>query len=187
MSKLEEILQAEVEAEINGILAEADSRAAKIVSDAESRAAARVAAHQKKIDAEARAATQQARSAAELTVSSARMEAKGEVMDRLRQQVLVALTKISSQPNYGEVLQALAEEAMDVAPGVEAVVVHPQDQEKLRDWAQHHGLDLQTDPDLHLGVRLLSRGGNSVENTLPERLRRAWNALGPEVIGLLWE
>ena len=37
MSKLEEILQAEVEAEINSILAEADSRASEIVSQAESR------------------------------------------------------------------------------------------------------------------------------------------------------
>ena len=88
MSKLEEILQQEAEAEINSILAEADSRAREIVSQAESRAAALLAAHRQRIEAGDRAASQQARSAAELSVSSARMQAKGEVMDLLRQKVL---------------------------------------------------------------------------------------------------
>ncbi len=109
MSNLEEILQAEVEAEINEILAEAEKRATKIVSEAENRAAAKVAAHRKMIDAAARAATQQAQSAAELSVANARLQAKGEVMDLLRQKVLLALEETSSQPGYGEVLQALAD------------------------------------------------------------------------------
>ena len=97
MSKLEEILQQEAEAEINSILAEADSRAREIVSQAESRAAARLAAHRQRIEAKDRAASQQARSASELSVSSARIQAKGEVMDLLRQKVLLALEKTSSQ------------------------------------------------------------------------------------------
>ncbi len=187
MAKLEEILQAEVEAEINQILTEADAKVAKIESEAESRAAAKVAAHRKMIEAEARAATQQAQSAAELSVANARLQAKGEVMDLLRQKVLSALEETASQPGYGEVLQALATDAMGVAAGAEAVVVHPHDKEKLSDWARQQGLDLQTDPELHLGVRIVSRRGTSVENTLPERLRRVWNTLGPGLTGLLWE
>ena len=139
MSKLEEILQAEVEAEINGILAEADSQAAKMVSEAASRAAAKVAAHRKMIDAAARAATQQAQSAAELSVAQARLQAKGEVMDLLRQKVQLALEETASQPGYGEVLQTLAEEALGVAADAVAVVLHPHDQEKLSDWARHTG------------------------------------------------
>jgi V/A-type H+-transporting ATPase subunit E len=187
MSKLEEILQAEVGAEINEILAEADSRAAKIVSETESRAAARIAEHRKKIDAEVRAATHQARSAADLTVANARMQVKGEVMDLLRQKVQNALEAAASQENYGEVLQALAQEALDIAEVPEAVVVHPDDQDKLRDWAERQGLALRTDPKLRLGVRIISQRGTTVENRLPERLQRAWGPLAPQVTELLWE
>jgi V/A-type H+/Na+-transporting ATPase subunit E len=187
MSKLEDILQAEVEAEISKILAEADSQAEKLVREAESRAVAKVAAYRKRIDATARAATQQAQSAAELSVANARLQAKGEVMDRLRQKVRLALEGTASQPGYPAVLQTLAEEAMGVAVGATAVMVHSHDQEKLRDWARQQGLDLQTDSDLSLGVRIVSRDGATVENTLPERLRRVWNTLGPGVTKLLWE
>ncbi|MEJ2672791.1 MAG: V-type ATP synthase subunit E [Deltaproteobacteria bacterium] len=187
MPKLEEILQAEVASEIDGILAEADKQAAALVSEAKSRAAARLAAYQKKLEAEVRTATQQAQSAAELAVSSARMQAKGEVMDLLRQKVLAALEKTSSQPGYGKILQALAEEALSVAGTAEAVIVTPPDREKLEEWAQRQGLELQTDPELRLGVRIVGRGGATVENTLLERLQRVWNTLGPGVAGLLWE
>ncbi|MHB9075376.1 MAG: V-type ATP synthase subunit E [Desulfobaccales bacterium] len=187
MPNLEEILQAEVASEISAILAEADVKAAKIVSEAESRAAAKVAAHGKMIDAEARAATQQAESAAELSIANARLQAKGEVMDLLRQKVLLALEETASQPGYGEMLQRLADEAMSVTEAPETVVVHPHDQEKLSDWARQKGLGLQGDPELRLGVRIVSRGGTTVENTLPERLRRVWNTLGPGLTRLLWE
>ena len=187
MSKLEGILQQEAEAEIDAILAEADSRAAKIVSEAESRASAKVAAHQKKIEAEARAATQQAQSTAELLVSNARVQAKGEIMDLLHQKVLVALKETSSQPGYRKVLLALAKEALEVAEAAEAVVVHPDDKEKIRDWAQQQGLELRTDPDLRLGIRIVSASGTMIENTLPGRLGRAWVTLAPEVSKLLWE
>jgi V/A-type H+/Na+-transporting ATPase subunit E len=187
MSKLEKILQAEVEAEINEIMAEADSRAAEIVSEAENRAAAKVGATREMIAAQARAATHQAQSTAELGVANARLQAKGEVMDLLREKVLLALERLPSQPGYGQVLQTLAEEAMGASEGAEAVVVHPHDKEKLTDWGREKGLDLQTDPELRLGVRVVSRSGTSVENTLLERLRRVWTTLGPGLTRLLWE
>jgi V/A-type H+-transporting ATPase subunit E len=187
MAKLEKILLAEVQKEIDAILAEADTKAATIVSEAESRAAAKIAAHQKMIDAQARAAAQQAESAAELTVANARIQAKGEVMDLLRQKVLSALAETASQPDYGRVLQALAEEALGAVTTAQAVVVHPHDQEKLSDWVGQKGLKLQTDPLLRLGVRIVGDSGTMVENTLPERLQRAWNVLIPRIAGLLWE
>jgi V/A-type H+-transporting ATPase subunit E len=187
MSKLEEILQQEANDEINAILAEADSKAREIVSEAESRAAALLAAHRQKIETGDRAATQQAQSVAELSIANARINAKGEVMDLLRQKVLLALEETSSQPGYGEVLQALAKEALGVAEEAETVVVHPHDKERLTDWTRRKGLELQTDPELRLGVRIVSRRGNKVENTLPERLHRGWGALVPKVSTLLWE
>ena len=76
---------------------------------------------------------------------------------------------------------------MQVVEVAETVVVHPDDQEKLGGWALAKGLELQTDSELRLGVRIVGRGGAKVENTLPERLRRAWSTLGPGVTKLLWE
>jgi V/A-type H+-transporting ATPase subunit E len=187
MSKLAEILQAEVGAEIEGIAAEADSQAARIVSEAKSHAEDRVAEQKKKLEAEARAAAQGAQSAADLIVSSARTQTRGEVLDLLWQKVHLALEEIASQADYGEILQALAAEAMQVAPGAAALVVNPDDQEKIKDWARQQGLELRTDPQLHLGVRIVSQGGAAIENTLLERLRRAWGTLGPEVTKILWE
>jgi V/A-type H+/Na+-transporting ATPase subunit E len=187
MSSLAEILQAEVGAEIEGIAAEADSQAAKIISEAKSHTEEQIAVHKKKLAAETHAATQRAQSAADLSVASARTQARGEVSDLLWQKVHLALEEIASQANFGEILQSLADEAMQVAEKAAAVVVNPDDQDKLKDWARQQGLELRTDPNLHLGVRLVGQRGNATENTLPERLRRAWGTLGPEVSKILWE
>jgi V/A-type H+-transporting ATPase subunit E len=187
MSKLEKILQEEAEAEIKGILAEADSQAQKIISEAESRAAARRAAYRKRIEAEERAAIHQAQSAAELSIATARVQAKGEVMELVRQKALSALEQTASEPSYGKILQALAKEAMKIADGAEAVVVHPNDQERLSDWARQQGFELQTDPGLRLGVRIVCHNGRRVENTLPERLHRSWDTLTADITKLLWE
>lgn len=187
MSKLAELLQAEVDAEIEGIAAAGDSQAAKIISEAKSHTEEQITAHKKKLESEARAATQRAQSAADLTLSSARTQARGEVLDLLWQKVYLALEEISSQANFGAILQALAAEAMQVAEKAATAVVNPDDQDKLKNWARQQGLELQTDPNLHLGVRIVGQRGNATENTLPERLRRAWGTLGPEVTKILWE
>jgi V/A-type H+-transporting ATPase subunit E len=187
MSKLAEILQAEVSAEIEEITAAAATQAAKLVGEAQSQAEDRIAEQKRKLEAEARAAAQGAQSAADLIVASARTQARGEVLDQLWQRVQLALEEMAARADYGEILQALAQEAMSVAPGAAALVVNPDDQEKVKNWAIEQGLELQTDPHLRLGVRLVSQNGTSVENTLPERLRRAWGTLGPEVTKILWE
>jgi V/A-type H+-transporting ATPase subunit E len=187
MSKLEKILREEAEAEIKEILAEADSRAQEIISEAEGRAAARLAAHRKRIEAEARAASHQAQSAAELSIATARVQTKGEVMEQVRQKALRALEQTAADPGYDKVLQVLAEEAMQAVAGTEAVVASPEDRERLSDWASQRQLKLQTDPKLRLGVRIVGRSGRIVENTLPERLHRAWDTLTADITKLLWE
>ena len=115
------------------------------------------------------------------------MRTKGEVMARVRGQAMQALEKTASESGYGEVLQALAEEALKVAPDAQAVVVHPDDQEKLSGWALPRKLEVRTDPELGLGVRIVSHSGRTVENTLPERLHRAWDTLAADITRLLWE
>jgi len=186
MPQLEETLHKEAEAEMESLLAAADVRVKQILGAAAEKAKALVAEHQQRLAAAARAAGRQAQSAAALTVAVARTRAKGEVMARVRQKVLDALEEIPAQAQYGALLQALAAEAMKAAAEPQNLVVPPDDGEKLVDWAQDHGLDLETDPHLRLGVRLICGGGRQVENTLPERLQRAWDTLAPEVARLLW-
>jgi V/A-type H+-transporting ATPase subunit E len=187
MSELGDILQEEVLAEIKAIHAEAESRAAELVRDAQERASARLKSHQKKMEAEARAAIRRARSAAELTLSTARMQAKGQVIESVRKKALMALEETAGRQNYREVLEALAEEALNAVEAAGVVVVHPGDEERIHGWAVQKGLEIRTDPGVRLGVRIVNRGGKrSVENNLPERLDRAWSALASDVAKRLW-
>jgi V/A-type H+-transporting ATPase subunit E len=188
MSKLGDILQEEALGEINAVLAEAESQAARLVRDAEKEASARLKSYQRKLQVEALAATRRARSAAELNVSTARMEAKGRVIESVRKSALKALGEVANRHNYSDVLQKLAEEALKAVELGKAVVVHPDDEEKIHDWAAKKGLEIRTDPGLRVGVRIIDGSGKrSVENSLPERLERAWNALASDVAKQLWE
>jgi vacuolar-type H+-ATPase subunit E/Vma4 len=187
MSKLEEILRAEAQEEIDGILDVAADQAEKIVSEAQSTAESRVMIQQKQLETAEREALQKARSLADHSLSIARIRTRGEMMEQVRQQVLEALEEAPSQSDYGKILQALAEEALGVAEQAEAVVVHPDHEGKLRDWAQQQKLEMRTDPKLRLGVRIAGARGGAVENTLIGRLRLIWPGLGPELTARLWE
>jgi V/A-type H+-transporting ATPase subunit E len=187
MSKLKDILQEEALAEIHKILAEADSKAETLIADAKSKASERLEAYRRKVEAELRGATRRAESAAELTLSTARMQARGQAIALVKKKVLTGLEEIGGKPNYGEILEALAEQAIKAVEAPEAVVVHPNDKAKLAAWAMRKGLDLQADSRLRLGVRIVARGGQrSVENSLPERLKRAWEKLASGVAQQLW-
>lgn len=187
MSKLGEILQEKVLAEIDEILAEAGSASKKIVQQAKDEASTRLVAHRKKNEAEVHTAARQAQSAAELAIATARTRARGQVMEQVRQKVLSAIERAPFKSNYIKVLEALAEEAADSLEAVQAVVVNPSDAEKFRDWARENGLELLTDPEIRFGVKVISGNGKTVENTLPERLNRAWDSLSSGVAKLLWE
>jgi V/A-type H+-transporting ATPase subunit E len=187
MSNLREILQEEVLAEVREILSEADSRADRLIREAKAKASERVEAYRKKAEAEFREDTRRAKSASELTLSIARIRARGEEMDLVREKVLAAFEEIATQPNFRKILETLAEEAIKAVQGAEALVVHPDDRDKLSAWAKQKGVALQTDPGLHLGVRIVAPGGQrSVENSLPQRLQRAWETLASSVAQRFW-
>ncbi len=188
MSNLRETLQEEALAEVNKILSEADARADQLIREAKSEASGRVEAYREEAEAELRAATRRAKSASELAISIACVRAKGEEIALVREKALSVLEEISTRPTFREILEALAEEAIVAVQGAEALVVHPDDRDRLSAWAKHKGLALQTDPELHLGVRIAAnRGQRSVENSLPKRLQRGWEALVSEVVKRLWE
>ncbi len=188
MSKLKDVLQEEALSEIDEVLAEADSKAKLLIAEAKSTASERVEAYRKKAEAELRGETRRAESTAEFTVSTARMKARGEAIALVRMKALAALEEVAERPEYDKILKTLSEEAAKAAETAEALIVHPNDEVKLSGWAEQMGLQLRTDPGLHLGVRIVVRGGqHSIENSLPERLERAWETLASGVAQRLWE
>jgi V/A-type H+-transporting ATPase subunit E len=187
MSKLEDILQQEVLAEIAEVTKAAETRAAEIIKAAQEQAEALKAARQKQLEAEHAAAERRAESAADLVLNQARIQARGQVMDRVRAEALKALASLQGQPNYGEILTKLAEEALQSLGQAEAVVVNPGDAAKIEPWARARGLELRTDAALRYGVRLVAAGGKSmVQNSLPERLERAWDSLSAKAAKAIW-
>ncbi len=188
MSKLKDVLQEEALSEIDKVLAEADSKAEALIAEAKSTASERVEAYGKRAESELRNASRLAESATELTVSTARMRARGEAVALVREKALAALEEVAGRPDYDKILETLSEEAARAVETAEVLVVHPNDELKLSGWAKQKGLQLRTDPGLHLGVRIVARGGQrSVENSLPERLERAWETLASGVAQRLWE
>ncbi len=188
MSKLREILQQEILAEIDGILADAESTAERLVREADKKATDRLAACEKKAGVKLRTATLLAESTAELNRSRARMQAKSQVIAVVKKRAVEALGQVAGRPDFDRVLMALAEEAIKAVDAPEAVVVHPDDKAKLDGWAKRKGLDLRTDPGIRLGVRMIASGGRrSVENSLPERLQRAWDTLASGMAQRLWK
>jgi V/A-type H+-transporting ATPase subunit E len=187
MSKLEDILQNEVAAEIGAIAAEAEARARTIVEAALASAEAIKVNKQRQLEAERAAALRRAESAAELLLSQARIAARGQVMDRVRAEVSQSLQNLTAQPGFANILQKLAEEALQGIGKAEAVLVNPAHASILSGWAQSKGLQLKTDETIRDGVRLVAEGGRAfVQNALSERLERAWDALSAKAARAIW-
>ncbi|WP_457637429.1 V-type ATP synthase subunit E [Oceanithermus sp.] len=187
MSKLETILQEEVLAEIKQIMAEAEEEAERIVAAAREKAEAMVSAQKRKLEAQKQAELHRAESAAELAVTTARVEAKGKIIGQVYERVQERLRALPEDPGYPTVLERLASEAVDAVGEAEAIVVNPADEARLKGWAEGKGLELRTSTEVSLGVVAVSKGGKTqVANTLPDRLDRAWEVLSARVAQVLW-
>lgn len=187
MSKLEDILQNEVAAEIGAIAAEAEAKAQAILGEAAQKAEALKASKERQLEAEHTAALRRAESAAELLINQARIAAKGRVVERVKVDVLQALQNLATQPAFGDTLKKLAEEALAEVGQAEAVVLNPAHTALLADWAKAKGLELKADPTIRDGVRLVAQGGRAyVQNALSERLERAWDALSAKAAKAIW-
>ena len=188
MSTLHDILKEEALAEINRILSDSDSRAETLIQEAETKASTRLDIHRSKIEAEIRAAKNRAEGTAELTVVTARIQAKGEVIALVRKKALNAIEDLAGTPGYRKILTALADEAIGAVEAADAVVVNPNERGILNHWAMQKRIEIRTDPELHHGVRLVSRSSKrSVENSLAERLDRSWDMLSASVAQILWQ
>jgi len=187
VSKLETILQEEAIREINQILAEAEEKARALLAEAEAKAEQIKLAAERRLEAERRAALARAESAAELKVATARMKARGEMIERVKRMVAERLQGMGADPRYPEILKKLAEEAVAAVAEPGWVALAPEDTGHLEDWAKERGLSVKADPGVRLGVRVYAKGGDTyVENTLPGRLERAWEELAARVAQVLW-
>jgi V/A-type H+/Na+-transporting ATPase subunit E len=187
MSKLEDILQEEVSAEISAVAGEAEAKAQAILQSASQKAGALKAAKQKQLEAEQAAAIKRAESAAELVLSQSRIQAKGQVVDQVKVGVAGALDGLRGSAEYTEILTKLAEEALVALGRAEAALVHPSDLDRLQAWAAAKGLKLSGDAAIIGGVRLVAEGGKSmVQNTLSERLERSWETLSAKATKAIW-
>lgn len=185
MSKLETILAQEVEAEITSLRAEAEAKAKAIRAEVEAKAKALLEAKERQLKSQLDQALKRAESAAELLLSTARTQAKGEVLAEARRLLEARLSELPKTPAWPEVLKKLAEEGVQALPDAEKVVVAPEDLPHLEAWAKEKGLGLEADPGLRLGVRVLA-GKNQVENALLERLDRAWDGVSARLAKALW-
>ena len=187
MSKLEDILQQEVLAEIAEVGKAAEARAAEIVKAAQEQAESLKATRQKQLEAEQLAAIRRAESGAELVLNQARIQARGQIVDQVKAEAAKALSNMSGQPNYPQTLAKLAEEALRGVGEAEALVVNPADVGKLEAWAKAKNLELRTDAALKAGVRVVATGGKSlVQNSLSERLEWAWDSLSAKAAKAIW-
>ncbi|WP_117237123.1 V-type ATP synthase subunit E [Thermus sediminis] len=187
MSKLEAILSQEVEAEIQAILEEAKTKAEALREEAGAEAKALLEGRRRALEAAFQAALRRAESAGELLLSTARAEAKGEVLTAVRAKALEALKALPQKPEWPEVVRKLALEALSAVAEPEALATHPENLPHLEALAKERGLELLADPSLRLGVRAMGKGGKTrVENALESRLERAWDALSSQVAQALW-
>ena len=187
MSKLETILQEEVLAEIQQQMARAEQEAETILAAAREKAESMVAAQKRKLEARKQAELHRAESAAELAVTTARVEAKGEVIATIYRKVQSRLEQLPQSPEYPTMLERLATEAVAAVGEAEAVAVHPDDVPRIKGWAEGRGLAVQADATVRLGVVAVAKGGKTrVANTLTDRLERAWEVLSAKVSQVLW-
>ncbi len=187
MSKLAEILQNEVAAEVAAIASNAQAKADALLADAKTRAEALVANKRRSLEAELVAETKRAESGAELLLNQAKIGARGRVIETVKTEAGNALKAMSSEAGFGDVLTKLATQALSSIGKAESVVVGPAHASVLEGWAKANDLKLITDTAMGLGVRINAEGGkSSVQNALDERLKSAWDSLSAKAAKAIW-
>jgi len=183
---LDKLLENEAQAEIERVRAEARDRAARILADARERAEALVASRQRALDTQRQAGIVRARSAADLELSAARLNAGEHGMKAVYDLVQGQLRDITTLPEYREILARLLWQAREAIPDAEAVEVNPAELGVARELVTD--IPVRENPAISGGVRVVARGGKSgITNTLSGRLDRLRGELAPQVSRMLSE
>jgi V/A-type H+-transporting ATPase subunit E len=183
---LDALLENEARAEIDRVHAAGRDRAAEIVRAAQERAAALIESRTRALEGQTQAGLIRARSAAELEVSAARLNANDESLKRAFELARQQLVGVTRAPEYREILARLISEAQSALGEVEAIEVHPSEAAVAREIAP--GLEIRENPAIQGGVRAVGRGGKSgITNTLLGRLQRVQGTLAPQIARMLAE
>lgn len=183
---LDALLENEAHAEIERVRAEGRERAQAIIRDAQARAASLVEGRKRALDAQLQAGLVRARSAADLEVSAARLNAVESALRRAFELAEGQLRSVTSAPEYREILSRLIGEARQALGHVEALEVNPRDVGLARELAPD--LTVRENPAVSGGVRAVANGGKSgITNTLSGRLARVRESIAPQVARLLAE
>ena len=183
---LDKLLENEAQTEIERIRAEARDRAAQILADARERAQALVESRQRALETQRQAGIVRARSAADLELSAARLNAGEQGMKAVYDLVEGQLRDIALLPEYREILARLLWQAREAIPDAEAVEVNPAEIAVARELVTD--IPVRENPAISGGVRVVARGGKSgITNTLSGRLDRLRGELAPQVSRILSE
>jgi vacuolar-type H+-ATPase subunit E/Vma4 len=174
VADLTALLEREASAEIDAILSEARERAAEIVALAEREAEARAAARERSVSSERDAMLVRSRSAAQLDAAAVTLRARHAVVEAVFAEARERLVALSQEPKaYEPVLTALLQEAVDAlgTDAIERVEVAAGDVALARRITKAAGIRAAVEAgDVEGGVRVRSRRGSSIENTLSARL-----------------
>ena len=186
MADLSTLLEKEAGAEIEAIVAKAQSRAAEILAAARSEADGIVANRERAVKSQREAGLVRARSAAQLEASALKLRAQHAGVERVFGAVREQLGKLTSNAaSYGPVFAKLMDQAVAAVgkDNVAAVEVAASDVELAKQALAGAGIavDVVAKDDVEGGVRVLSKSHSAIENTLADRLEVLTGELASEV------
>ncbi|ADV68389.1 V-type ATP synthase subunit E [Deinococcus maricopensis] len=183
---LDALLENEARAEIERVRAEGRERAQAILREAQERAQALVESRTRALETQRQAELTRARSAADLELAAARLNANESGLAQAFDIAQQELRNVTQVPEYREILARLISEARQAIPDAEALEVNPAEAHIAREVAP--GIDVRENPAIRGGVRVVGRGGKSgISNTLEGRLERVRAALSPQIARMMAE
>jgi vacuolar-type H+-ATPase subunit E/Vma4 len=190
VAELTALLEREASAEIDAILSEARARASELVAKAETEAEALHAARARAAAAQREAMAVRSQSAAQLQAAALTLRAQHAAVESvfaLAEERLAALA--ADAKAYEPVLTSLLQEAVDAVgrDGIERIEVAERDVSLARKIAKAAGLGATVEAgQVEGGVRVRTRHGSSLENTLATRLEALRGELAASVARTLF-
>lgn len=191
MSDLSALLDREASAEIEALLSEARERASEIAAQATAEAEQLVAQRRRMADGERDATMVRAQSAARLEAAALKLRAQHAAVEAVFDAARTKLDGIAGDAErYGSVLATLLGEVVDSvgAAEVTAVLAAAADVPTVTAAAKQLGLEapVRADDGVQGGVRVVTKSGASVENTLVRRLEALEGELASRVSEVLF-
>jgi V/A-type H+-transporting ATPase subunit E len=190
VADLTALLEREASAEIDAILSEARERASEIVAQAEAEAESLKATRARAAAGQSEAILVRARSAAQLQATARTLRAQHEAVEAVFDATSERLDALAADAKaYEPVLTTLLQEAVAAlgADSVAEVQVAEHDVALATKIAKASGLDVAvTAGSVRGGVRVMTKRGSSVENTLGARLDAVRSELASSVARTLF-